>query len=759
MSVGEDLTADNRTNPAAKLSEAGNILLLSCAGTVLLWFGAYAAVRIAGHSERLEWIAYEVASVGAALTFWLSALVLRRHPLSGLTTQIFSVILMIAAALAAVLLLCKGAMPPLLAVPLGLVMIPLMDIVRSRANALLPKPELNPVLLILVNALALLAAVSLFTIDLEITGALFGYPWLCGAVWGLGLFLVMRRALRAGDNGDCLAAANGSLLPARSLAGKAAVLVGVLLILSFLNLHTYEYNHSRNYVGAIFDVWNGKSLIYDTPSFYGFLNMHILSWVLGPLGISFETFTCADSVLVALWQIAGACVLFRLWPWARTRVFAAVVFVLLPTLLTVDNGMSPYSTGPLRFGLGLAVCWALVCLPRRAGFWTGTFLSAIAAFWSGETAVYVVPAWVFCCVADAMRSPGGLVPRIRSAGGSLLVFAGVCAAVAGCVFWSEYRPGRGFPLYDALFQYAALMPSGSLVTTLITSMKMDAFGNHYFLVAIFMLGLALMTAMFANRLASPWFRPLAFMAIHNVACFAHFVGHSDHEYGFDLVGFAFIEFALAYRILHEDYGVSRLTLRRCFEVPILVLCTMLMLRPVCCPLIPLSWAMQVHDGARQAYDSLARPAEDTPLLRKAVEKFAGDGCQVAVICDRSDTRLLVEANVINALCLNPFYNLGVLPDGVPRFVEPAVAQMRSGTLLLVDRFYLETEGRRPFWEDEVTRAILERIRARFSLEELGVMRDCHPGLDLQSTDLPYVDLAVFRLNALPETSRTSGPAG
>ena len=158
------------------------------------------------------------------------------------------------------------------------------------------------------------------------------------------------------------------------------------------------YHHYSFYLGPAFDVIKGKSLLGDTPSQYGYLSIHFLATILERIGFSFKNFHLLNLFLFAGYYLLGSLVLLKLNKNKFLGLITAIIFITLQPLFSDYSRVLLPSTGPLRFGFGLLIIWGLVYLSNSAAFIFGSIFSAIALFWSAETAIYIIPAWLMTCL-------------------------------------------------------------------------------------------------------------------------------------------------------------------------------------------------------------------------------------------------------------------------------------------------------------------------------------------------------------------------
>jgi hypothetical protein len=216
-------------------------------------------------------------------------------------------------------------------------------------------------------------------------------------------------------------------------------------------------------LGSVNQVLGGGALLVNDPvSQYGVgLIYFVAGWFhIAPIG--YGTFALLDSLLTALFYVAGYAVL-RLAgvrrPLAAAAIALGVVALVYNFLYFV--GQLP-EEGPLRFGLPMLVLVGFTAasrLPRAAAAWRGLALvgPAASAVWAFEAFAYTAVTYVAIVAVEAwLRPPGGrrrwLVSWLAYGLGAVvaghLVFALATLAGSGHLpDWGQYLAyGREFLL-------------------------------------------------------------------------------------------------------------------------------------------------------------------------------------------------------------------------------------------------------------------------------------------------------------------------
>jgi len=269
--------------------------------------------------------------------------------------------------------------------------------------------------------------------------------------------------------------------------------IAFLAAFSFRTFPVVEHYHWGFFVGPIEQLRQGGTLLWDTPSQYGFLSILIPAMLPGTAWQSFWFFQAVIYAIVAFMMYVS---LRRFLP-GIAGAFTAFL-VTLTTLffrprsetLLLPAQMTP-AAGPFRF------IWCFVMLaflvrshlkPARTKQFllTGTAIWIIAVMWSAETAIYVTAMWFPALLVrslqaahrDGMRRPATLLLLAKSAG---LQMAAI--VIAGVVIVAAYRLA-GAPGPDMLghVEYVLLYSRGGF-----GALPIDPTGTIWYLIISFLI--------------------------------------------------------------------------------------------------------------------------------------------------------------------------------------------------------------------------------------------------------------------------------
>ncbi|MGK2962632.1 MAG: hypothetical protein ACSLFK_10875 [Gemmatimonadaceae bacterium] len=225
--------------------------------------------------------------------------------------------------------------------------------------------------------------------------------------------------------------------------------IAFLVAFSFRTYPVVEHYHWGFFVGPIEQLRQGGTLLWDTPSQYGFLSILIPALLPGSAWQSFWFFQAVVYAIVAFLMYVS---IRRLLPGIGGALTA--ILITLTTLffrprsetLLLPAQMTP-AAGPFRF------IWCFVMLaflmsshlrPDRARRFvlTGTAIWIAAVMWSAETAIYVTAMWFPALLVhtlqaarrDTLTVSGTILAAARNAAYQL-----AAVVIAGLALFAAYR--------------------------------------------------------------------------------------------------------------------------------------------------------------------------------------------------------------------------------------------------------------------------------------------------------------------------------
>lgn len=290
------------------------------------------------------------------------------------------------------------------------------------------------------------------------------------------------------------------------------VALGILVAFSFRTFPMIEFYHWSFFVGPIEQLRHGGTLLYDTPSQYGFLSIIIPALLPGGAWQSFWFFQGTAYAIVAAIMYLGVRRLFPgfIGPLAALAVtFTTVFFRPRSASLLLPGQMTP-GAGPVRFVwcfVLLAFILAYYLRPPhqrsdRAFVIGGTVIWAVSLLWSAETAIYVTaiwfPAYFLHAVqrtAQSLQAGKSRATAARTA--ALWAFLPIAvAAFTALAVAMAFRIGRGFgPDTGGYLEYVLLYSRAGY-----GALPIDPTGTVWFLILVF---LAVSTVLVLHALRDP----------------------------------------------------------------------------------------------------------------------------------------------------------------------------------------------------------------------------------------------------------------
>jgi len=466
------------------------------------------------------------------------------------------------------------------------------------------------------------------------------------------------------------------------------------------------YSHSAFYIGPAHDILQGKSLLYDTPSQYGYLSIHFVSLIQRLMGGTVETFDRFNTFLFVISTLISGLIFYKLTKKLSISFLLAFIFIGFSTFFSDYHDFLFPSSGPLRFGFGLLICFFLLYFPGRISFLAGTILSAISVFWSPETSIYVVPAWLFTCSIIAWRKHGRSTTFVKEMilKTGVLVFFVFILAVS--IFLKEYRPESGLPNFYNFIQYAQIYKGGfySILTPL--------YGNYYFYVFIAVLGLGVLFHILTKKLDS-WVLPaFAYIAIYNVAIHSYFVYRSWYSLIINNAGFLVIELVLMYKILYDTKNLNQRQLKGYFGASIIIFFTLFAFK--CYYNNP-----HIFDIVKLNVFSLSSSKSSTFSFLTSIAKDFNLDMKNIIVLSEYDTFYVTDAKVKNFLPLNPSVMTFVLPDWRKKYIYPKIKNIPLGTIVVFD-------PNLPDYDPQVGKFLIslkDEIKKSYELTLVGIVDD------------------------------------
>lgn len=485
-------------------------------------------------------------------------------------------------------------------------------------------------------------------------------------------------------------------------------LSGILYLLLFRAAADYRlWLHNAYYAGPALDVINGKSLFYDTPSQYGYLNIHFIAAMERFIGATTNSFNRLNIMLYCLSVLVAGLIFYAITKKKALSVLLAGFFISFLSLFFYEYIQFLYpSFGPLRYGFGILIPLVLLYSTGKKSFFINSLLVSLAIFWSPEEALYIAPAWLFTIVVTTWADFGINWTFLKKSLGKLAFFILLAVSMLLLILIKEYRPGLGIPPIQNILTYTLAYQGG------FNSGLLPFYGTYYFYILVCISGLGLVFFLLFNRLKSRLLPLLAFLAIHNIAIFSYFVSRSWFNYIINISGFMLIEIVLILAILNENLGMRQKEFRKFLIMPLIIFLFFYLL--ISAQNVPLTISYVKNNLSH--ITKADQPS--VPLLKTISNRFHIQTDKI-ILLSENDTEYLTETQSTNLLPLNPAAMTFDLAGWQKKYLDSQIKKIPRGTIIIDDLgFPVQIK---PVYEN--LRLIRQEIEKRYKLRFLGEMKN------------------------------------
>lgn len=333
------------------------------------------------------------------------------------------------------------------------------------------------------------------------------------------------------------------------------------------------------------------------------------------------------------------------------------------------------STGPLRFGFGLLIIWFLSYKPRHLTFILGSIFASISLFWSAETAVYIIPAWIAVCLTYSYNQTDITKKFFKSSILRIILFLLISILIFFLIILKEYSIKYAFPNINNYFEYTTTYTKG------LGSLPIPLYGNYYLAVITIVLGLVVLLHLLTKKIKTDLLPFLSFISIHNIAIFSYFVSRSHENNIVNISGFIIIEIVIIIKVLIDVLKIDIILLKKMIAIPVILFVVLFAFR---LSDQTIKQCELIKESLVKNMQSLFSPKTPTPILLNILTKYNLNNKPIAVLYDNKDTLLLVESNLKNELPLNP----GVMTQGLTnwqdKYIDPMLNKLQSETIIAVN---------------------------------------------------------------------------
>jgi len=667
-------------NQKRKINEAQKIFINFSNNLWLLIIGIIITLIFYKNSEALEWSMYQASAIGIVLVAFIFGYFLKNKVSVVLFRKLLNFYTISFASFVLFLSLNKSIMPRHLFFLL-LAFLPLLHNIRFKNLK-----SIFPASAILINAIGIISVLAYF----DATFSKFSLIKLCLIIFiTIVLFFVLQSRLK--------------FIKTRLKIPLWILLIISLPIIFYITQKPIDYHHYSFYIGPALDIIKGKSLFGDTPSQYGYLSIHFLSFILNLIGTSLAKFNLINILLFVFYYFIASLILFKLIKNKFLATISSVVFITLQTIFSYYSESLYPSTGPMRFGLGLLTLWVLISFSQKTSFILGSIFTSIALFWSIETAVYIVPAWLAACLIFSYNSTNSFKEFLKSSIRKLSFLGITTASIFSLVVLKEYSIQHIFPRISDYFEFAITFKSGY------GSILISAYGNYYPIVLIMIFGVVAIACILTSKIKTKLLPLLVFIAIHNIAIFSYFISRSHENNIVNITGFYILQLVIILNIFIKVFKINFDQLKKTIILPIILFLVLFAFR-LSNQITKLDNFMQ--DSYKQNMTDWFNLKPVKPVLITALEKHNLKNNPIVLLSLNQDTRLLVESNLKNELPLNPAimtYNLK--SSWRVKYINPSLIKLQKGTVVIVDK-----EMSQSFLQP-----VLEDIQNTYNFKRIGII--------------------------------------
>lgn len=663
------------------------------------------------NTEQFEWLIYEIYPIVALIVFWGLGLFLNKKGVSPSLNQNIKILLITTLGFFLSILYLKNLFPKQIAFFLPIACLPILPLIRKtfkKTHSLLK--TLGVILnnqYFWVNFIGIFGVFSFFyetllnnqnnrSIFLEylLIISLLGYLILFYQVsfkWFLNSIPLIK--ILRGKLGFFL-----------SIITKIILVTGgsfLLFIAIYREVSSYGfYYHNIYHVGPAMDTLNGKSLLYDTPSLYGYLSIHFIGATQKIYGTAIGQFDLFNSILYVVFTVIVGLIFYKLTKKTFWAVILALVYISFQTFFSDYSSFLYPSSGPLRFGFGILMVFFLLYFPDWFSFILGTILASISVFWAAETAIYVVPAWLLTCLAVAWTKHGWNRAFLKESLLKISPFILTTLLLTLIILIKEYRLGFGFPPLWNLLDYSMAAKDG------LYAVFMPAYGDYYLVILIMVFGLGILFHLLSKKLYPKVLPAIAFISIHNIAIFSYYVSRSWYSLAISIFGFYVIELALIYKAFQETKGVNQQKFKAYFALPLVIFSVLFLAK--CYINLPEEKMMFKYNLSQLS----VRKVKPEPLLTQIARDYRVQA-QKVVILSEYDTLYLSETGAENLLPLNPASMTFSHPRWREKYIKPQIDKIPPQTVFVWDETLVDQDPKvRPSLK-EIRRLIEEKYELTF----------------------------------------------
>jgi len=437
-------------------------------------------------------------------------------------------------------------------------------------------------------------------------------------------------------------------------------LCAMFLFLLFFSPQHFDIHHYSFYVGPAYEISQGKSILSDAPSQYGYLSIHFIKTILAPIGINMNNFHLLNLALFGLYFIGFLIIFVKITKNLSLSIILTMIVISFQTYFSKWGGILYPSTGPLRFGFGLLIVLIILYFPRKYKILSASLISSIAIFWSLETAFFIVPAFIFTIAIDCYIHSTNFKQTFLLFLKKTALFIFISLSLFALIFIKEYEYHKIFPTIFNYIQFANIYKDG------FGAEEIPLFGNYYVVILTLIIGVTLAIYSVFQKDKDKITLALIFLSIHNVAILSYFISRSHPNNIVNLSPFVFLEIVIiVYFFIHKIKVFSQY-----YYIPF-ILFTIVFITISITNLNDPTLTTRVKYNPKILFKY-----QDLKNMYSLTQN------NVIILSKFHDTEIVLENKINTPLPLNPGVMTTVLPDYHRRYLIPNFNKIINNTILV-----------------------------------------------------------------------------
>lgn len=446
---------------------------------------------------------------------------------------------------------------------------------------------------------------------------------------------------------------------------KNKIVTAILFFMSILVVllstqKQIDVQHYSHYVGPAYEISQGKSIISDSPSQYGYLSIHFIKSILESKGINLYNFHLLNKTLFGLFFIGFFIIFIKLTKNPIVTTILTITAAFFQTYFTEYRGTLFPSTGPLRFGFGLLIIFIILYLPKKYKIIIASLISSIAIFWSAETAIYIVPAFVFTVGSYCYINTKNLKKSFKLFLRKISPFVVISCFLFILILIKEYGYSKTFPPLLNYFDFVLIYQNGR------ASLPIPLLGNYYPVILTLIIGLSLAIYALYKKDKDNFTLALIFICIHNLAIFSYFIGRSHQNNIVNISPFIFLEAIMVYYYftqkinkISKDYTMSFMLF---FFIFFMI--------------------------SNNNLPSITVPSDENSLsetlkqYQQLKEEYSLNQNNVLILSYTYDTEIITFNKIKTVLPLDPGVMTTIIPNYQQKYLIPNIKKIKTGTILV-----------------------------------------------------------------------------